>query len=300
MPLDIAITDQDLPVLSTIATQAIELLADPNVNNKKIDELIRQDLALTERVMRTANSPFYGGRRQTTTISDAIFRLGLRQLRNVLVVAATGELFSGADPVIQALWEHGLACAMASQILADACEIVHKEEAFIAGMLHDVGQLIIYRQHPEAYGALLAEAREGGRPLPDVEAEHLQYFTHMSVGGLVVRKWRLADSVAEAARFHHDVEREVPRPVVCKALVCVVSLADILVEQLGRETPAVDWDGLEALACSQFLNLGRARLEPLLPRLTAALARISHQLRRESAQVAPGQGFGEARRTTAC
>lgn len=271
MLLDIVISDQDLPVLSTVATQAIELMQNPNVANKKIDELIRQDLALTERVMRTANSPFYGGRLQTTTISDAIFRLGLRQLRNVLVLAATGELFSDADPVIQSLWEHGLASAQAAQILADACEIAHHEEAFIAGMLHDVGQLIIYRQHPEAYGGLLAEARESGRPLQDLETEHLQYFTHMSVGGLVVRKWCLADSVAEAARFHHDVQREVPQPLVCKGLVCAVSLADRLLDHLRQEGGEVDWETLASLASVQFLKLSRQRLEPLLPRIAAGL-----------------------------
>lgn len=271
MVLDIQISDQDLPVLSAIATQALDLLQDPNVTNKKIDELIRQDISLSQRVMRIANSPFYGGRMQTTTISDAILRLGLRQLRNILVVAATGELFSDADPIIQSLWVHGLVTAMVSQTLADAFILVQKEEAFIAGMLHDVGILIIYRQYPREYGELMLEARNSGRPLHEVESERLQYFTHMSVGGLVIRKWRLADSVAEAARFHHALECEIPAPLQCKHLACAVSLADTLVGQLSHEGGTVDWDKVAALACTQFLNLGRPRLEPLLPKIISLI-----------------------------
>src|ERR1700686_2642752 len=106
MSLDIKITDQDLPVLSAVATQALDLLQDPKVTNRRIEELIRQDPALTERLLRTANSPFYAGHKQSSTISDAIFRLGLRQLRNVIIVAATGELFSDNDPTIQTFWDH--------------------------------------------------------------------------------------------------------------------------------------------------------------------------------------------------
>lgn len=267
MALDIQISDQDLPVLSAVATQALDLINSPTVTNKHLDELIRQDMALSQRVLRTANSPFYCGKMQTTTISDAVFRLGMRQLRNVLVVAATGELFSDADPVIQALWEHGLVTAMVAQTLADSFQIAHKEEAFIAGMLHDVGILIIYRQHPGPYSELMVEAKMSGRPLHEVELERLQFFTHMSVGGLVIRKWRLADSVAEAARFHHDLETTIPDPVQCKHLACTVSLADALVNQLTPEDGAIDWDRLTGMACAQFLNLGRPRLEPLLPKI---------------------------------
>lgn len=267
MVLEIQISDQDLPVLSAVATQTLEMIQNPTVSNKKIDELIRQDLSLTARLMRSANSPFYGGRRQTTTISDAIFRLGLRQLRNVLIVAATGELFNDSDPVIHALWEHGLTTAMTAQSLADTFEIAHKEEAFIAGMLHDIGILIIYRQHPELYRELMVEARETGRALNEIEAERFKFFTHMSVGALVIRKWRLADSVAESARFHHDLEKTVPNSVSCKHLACTVAVADSLVIQMSTEPAQLDLDKISAMACAQFLNLSRERLERFVPRI---------------------------------
>lgn len=267
MIMDIHISDQDLPLLSAVATQALDLLQNPDVTNKKIDELIRQDMSLTERVMRTANSPFYGARIQSATIADAIFRLGLRQLHNVLVLAATGELFKDPDPIIQALWDHAMVTAMTAQTLADTFEIDHRQEAFIAGMLHDVGILIIYRQHPEPYLELMREAKLTGRKLHEIEAERIQYFTHMSVGGLVIRKWNLSDAVAEAARFHHELEKNVPGDIKFKGLSCVVSLADSLMTQLSSPLGEVDWEKLESLASAQFLKLNRARLEPVMPRI---------------------------------
>lgn len=267
MVLEIQISDQDLPVLSAIATEALEMIQNPNVSNKQIDELIRQDMSLTARLMRTANSPFYGGRRQTTTISDAIFRLGLRQLRNVLIVAATGELFNDGDPIIRALWDHGLMTAMTAQTLADTFEIAHKEEAFIAGMLHDIGVLIIYRQHPETYRDLMREAKECGRPLHEMEAERFKYFTHMSVGGLVIRKWRLADSVAESARFHHDLEKMVPSAITCKHLACTVATADTMINQITTDSTQLDLEKVEAMASAQFLHLSKERLALLAPRI---------------------------------
>ena len=103
MALDIQITDSDLPVLSPVATQALELLNDPNVTNRKIEEFIRKDPSLTQRVLHMANSPFYAGRSQFQSIADAIVRIGLRQLRMILLTAATGQLFSVGEETAQKL-----------------------------------------------------------------------------------------------------------------------------------------------------------------------------------------------------
>lgn len=271
MGLDIQITDQDLPVLSAVATQALDLLQDPLVTNRRIEELIRQDPALTERLLRTANSPFYAGRNLSSTISDAIFRLGLRQLRNVIIVAATGELFSDNDPMIQAFWDHSIASAITANLVSELLHAPHHEESFIAGMLHDVGELIIYRQHPEIYRVLLEDVKTTGLPLQDLENERFQYFTHMSVGGLVVRKWRLSDSIAEAARFHHDLEKEIPSALQYQTQACIVSVADVVIGNLGLGMPTHEWEEIPTLACAQYLHLTVAHINVLKDRLPGLL-----------------------------
>src|SRR5262245_54803321 len=140
MAFDIQISDKNLPVLSVVATQTIELLNKPNVSNQQLNDLIRQDPALASRVLHLANSPFYGGRFQARKISDAIVRLGHRQLRNVLLTAATGELFDARNPIIRTFWDHSLAVAQVSDRLAVELNLPQVEEAFVAGLLHDIGK----------------------------------------------------------------------------------------------------------------------------------------------------------------
>ncbi len=261
MAVDLKITDQDLPVLSAIAAQALQLLQDPNVTNSKIDELIRQDPSLTQRVLHTANSPFYSGKFQSQTIRDAVVRLGIRQLRNIIVVAATGELFNADDPFIHDLWDHATACALASHVLAETLHLPHAEESFIAGMLHDVGKLVIYKQHPHIYQPLLEQSKAEQICISKLEEENFKIFTHMSVGGLVARKWKLPESLAEVARFHHDTYREIPLNLTNVNLVCLVSLADVMVNMEGIGGMGGVYEDLGAMAFVKELNFPLEKLD---------------------------------------
>mgnify|MGYP006281360571 CR=1 FL=1 len=265
MKVDIQITDQDLPVLSVVATEALEMLKDPEVSNSKLETLIRRDPSLTQRVLHTANSPFYAGRAESQTISQAILRLGLRQLRNVIIIAATGELFHQDDPIAQAMWEHSVATAIASANLSEALGQAHSEEAFIAGMLHDVGKMIIYRQHPEIYQPLIRQAEQDQCGILEIEENTFKYFTHVSVGGLVIRKWNLAEPIAEAARFHHLLEHQMPTPnnMVNPPQCCIVSLANVLVTSLGHSLAHRPIESLSELFCVQRLGLNADRLDAI-------------------------------------
>lgn len=267
MKLDIQIDEQDLPVLSTVATQALDLLKDPKVTNQKMEDLICQDPSLAARVLRAANSPFYSGRMQATTISDAIFRLGMRNLRNVIIVAATGEFFNDNDPIIQYLWDHSVSTAMAANFITDYLNYSQLAEVFMAGLLHDIGKLIILRQHPAVYAPLITQAIETGCPLHRLEEENFNYFTHMSVGGLVIRKWKLHDSIAEASRFHHDVDQEIPICVNHERIVCVVALANLLSRLALSETPLDSLPSFEGLACVQSLRLTDKKMREIATEL---------------------------------
>jgi putative nucleotidyltransferase with HDIG domain len=271
MTIQIEISDQDLPVLSVVATQALELLHHPNVTNQKIEELIRQDPSLTSRLLHIANSPFYATRMESKSIADAARKLGMRQLHNIILAAATGELFHADDAHAQQLWLHAQTVAMATQIMAETLALAHAEEAYIAGLLHDIGKIIIYRQHPELYASMLDEAQATLRPLHELESEAFKFFNHMSVGGLVVRKWRLSDTIAESARFHHDLLRVVPREMTNAPVACVVTLANYITNALFQAGPSPDPAGIEEFACSARLDLSRNRILTLLGLLQKAL-----------------------------
>src|SRR5437867_3583326 len=105
MSTDLQISYRDLPVLSAVTAKALELIQRSDVTNQAIGDLIRQDPGLTQRLLQTANAPFYSGRRGPQTINEAIVRLGLRPLRNILLAAAAGEICNLADPWAQSLWD---------------------------------------------------------------------------------------------------------------------------------------------------------------------------------------------------
>ena len=259
MPYHVQISEEDLPVLSAVAGRALMLLSDSDVGNREIDELIRQDPSLTQRVLHVANSPFYAGRHGSKTISHAISRLGLRQLRNVIMMAATGELFNADDPVIQHLWEHAIATAMAAQIVSEQLRLPATEEAFIAGMLHDVGKLIIYRQVPEDYRQLMQETEASGERLHVAEERLFEYFNHVSVGGLTIKKWRMSDMVADAVRYHHVLEQTLPASLDNPMLPSVVSLASVFANNLGHGRQHYAWEKIPKLECAR-----QARMRPEL------------------------------------
>src|SRR5438105_2323680 len=120
MTICIEISEQDLPVLSAVAAEALQLIQTPNVTHQKIEELIRRDPAMTSRLLHIANSPFYATRMEARSISDAARKLGMRQLHNIVTAAAAGELFDAQDTVAQALWDHAQAVAVATQSMAEA------------------------------------------------------------------------------------------------------------------------------------------------------------------------------------
>ncbi len=106
MPIQIEVSEQDLPVLSVVASKALELLQDPNITHNKLEELIRRDPSMTSRLLHIANSPFYSTKMEAKSISDAARVLGMQQLNNIIIAAATGELFDANDSVAQTLWDH--------------------------------------------------------------------------------------------------------------------------------------------------------------------------------------------------
>jgi putative nucleotidyltransferase with HDIG domain len=260
MKLNIQIDEQDLPLISTVATQALDLLKDTKVSNRKMEDLICQDPALTARILRAANSPFYRGRMQAATISDAIFRLGMRQLHNVIVLAATGEFFSDSDPIVQYLWNHSISTAMAANFISDRLHFSQMEEVFVAGLLHDIGKLIILRQHPTVYAPLAVQALENDIPMAQVEEENFNYFNHMTIGGLVVRRWQLHDAISEVARFHHDVENDIPMVLNHEQMVCVIALANALSKMAMRNVAPAGAGKLAGMAYAANLRLGEKKL----------------------------------------
>lgn len=277
--IDIRIIDEDLPVLSAVATRVLSMLADDQSDVTCLLELIRLDAALTAKILRLANSPMYGGLVETQTIDQAIVRLGAKAIKQAVLIAATGEVFDRNDTYAREMWSHSVAVGVASQALSIKVNQALPDEAFVAGVLHDIGKLALYSREPEDYGDLMDETRKSGVRFYRIENEQIRYCSHESVGALIGRKWRLGGDILEVIRFHHVVE---DKPHVCHRaapIVNLVSLANLLAIEsgFGMEDPETikAWDS-EPARClgldEDALGVVKEDLPGLIQSQRAALA----------------------------
>jgi len=279
MAFDIKLDDADLPVLSLVATQALTLIDNPNSTARELEALIRNDASLTSKVLRIANSPIYGGRVKISSIGQAVVRLGMTQLKSTVLMAATGAVFNTSDSYAVEMWEHSIATSTVSRWLASAVGGVDPEDAFVAGMLHDIGKVFIYNQAPEGYRGVFERSREKGSRFYKYEHTQLEYTSHESVGALMGRKWDLSNEVVEVIRFHHDIEEDPASVAGNQRLVALVAMANLFANHLefGKdpvdecellESPAAEIVGFD----TDLLTKAKTELPELLADQVAAAA----------------------------
>jgi HD-like signal output (HDOD) protein len=249
---------KELPVMPPVAAEIIRKAEDPDTAVKELSELISRDAALAVRVLKIANSSFYAMPREIQTIQQAIMLLGYSTLRSVVVAASMKDVFARFGLAERLLWEHAVAGAVAANRLAREIGGMSAEELFLAGLLHDVGRLVMYSQAATQYQEVLKVIyAEGGDP---VQLERQSFgFDHCEVGRLVLEKWRLPARLVGAIGGHHDPDA-VNGKSGEKPLAAVLQVVDrfCLAQGMGRRKPDPD---LAVLDCSGARILGITDLD---------------------------------------
>ena len=191
--------------LPDIAIRLNEMVNDPNCSAADIGELVSQDAALSARLLKIVNSPFYGFPSKIDAISMAITIIGTRQLRDlVLATSVIGKFQQLPEGLvnIDTFWYHNLTCATATRIVATKLKIRNSERFFIAGLLHDIGKLVMYLTEPELSRKVLKNMNEPCDDITQLEIDAFG-FDHATLGGELLRQWKLPDSLVEPVSYHH-------------------------------------------------------------------------------------------------
>ncbi len=267
----VEIKEDDLPLLAEVAIEAMQLIDREDTNAKDLDRLICSDPALAARVLRIANSPLFAGSVPANSVNQAVVRMGMIQLRQIVLLGALDQVFDPRKPHPNAMWNHAICVAVTSQWLADRLGVARPEEAFLGGLLHDVGKLVIYHQISDVYGALIDQAAAEGKRFHQHEDGKILPCTHAPVGAVVGLKWGLAPDLIEVMQFHHEIEGEGDLPIEAEPLVAVVSVANLLTHQLGLgiENP----QEMDALASrpGQIIGLDAETIEEAVEVLPALI-----------------------------
>ena len=192
-----------VPELYVRLNEAVE---NPASTTAKIGQIISQDPALTAHLLKIANSPLYGFTSKIDTISRAVMVIGTRGLRDLALATSAVDIFSkipGTMISMASFWRHSIFTGVIARILAGRCNVLHSERLFVTGLLHDIGQLIIFYKLPEMARDALYRSRSTGQLLHEAERE-VMGFDHAMVGGEILRLWNLPVSLAEAVTYHHE------------------------------------------------------------------------------------------------
>ncbi len=223
---------RDLPALPAAVVRVMQLTDDPKAGTADVARALASDQALAARVLKLANSAFYGASRRISTVSEAVVTLGMRTTRNLVMATSCQEMLerdvAGYALPPGALWRHSLACASAAQALAQRAGYRATEEAFVAGLLHDIGKVVLSAYCKEEFIRVLVRALGGGLTFADAEREVLG-FDHAEAGACLLERWNLPPALVLAVRRHH-APLESPSSSL---LPCLVHVADAVCLTLG-------------------------------------------------------------------
>jgi HD-like signal output (HDOD) protein len=253
-----------IPTLPEVVQKIASMLEDPNTGVKEISAVIQSDAPLTAKVLKIANSAYYGLQERCLSTQHAVSVLGVRVLRNVVMQASIIRQYQGLETGgfdLNALWQHSIMTAQACHFLAKRARGAVKlspDEFYACGLLHDLGKVVLIDNQKKAYIAMLQRSVKENLPLHVVEQQELG-FTHADVGHLIAVRWGLPPAVAAAIQLHHASDQ--------------VLAADPVVELVARTNLLVHHvlDGNQVVAAGMFD--GRpARIMGLWPNdITAAV-----------------------------
>ncbi len=208
---------RDLPALAPTLARLLDLLHSETATPRELATVVEADQALAARVLRAANSAFYGPRGGVTTISRAVMSLGWQRIESLAIaVGVWRSILPDRGPELRLLWRHAVRCGAAARLIARRTGRVAADEAFTAGLLHDIGRALLLHRHPE-HAALLLD------PISDDPAREREVFdvSHEQAGAWLGEAWRLPPTAIAAIAHHHDP----PEPGVA-SIPGIVALAE--------------------------------------------------------------------------
>jgi len=207
-----------------------EVMQNPVASPAEVADILQTDPGLAAKVLKLVNSPLYGFHQRIDTISRAVTVIGVKQLSALALGISVLSIFKnvpGDYLDVRSFWRHCLATGCAARSLASHLGVPNTERFFVAGLLHDVGLMLLYMNVPERARQVLTTARACGLPLVETE-QRLLGTDHGQVGGALMRAWGLPESLTQAAEFHHD-----PMAAGNVREATVVHVSDFLAEAMG-------------------------------------------------------------------
>jgi putative nucleotidyltransferase with HDIG domain len=253
----------ELPIASPVAARLLTLLDDPDASARELGQLIETDPALSMRVIRLANTPYYGLSRQVGSAWRAVTIVGFATVRAVAASAAFGLFADQGQPLPKGFWKHAVGTAAGASVVARRIG-AQPGDAFSAGLLHDIGSALLYRHAPHAF-ARVERSCAAGDPYLDAERKAFGT-THAHVGGLALDALHFPSEFVAAVQLHHDdlgSAGHLARIVAAGEVLAAEASPMGLLEPLAPIDEALAQAGLKARPIPQLVDDTRREIETL-------------------------------------
>ncbi len=229
-PSDLVSRELRLASLPDVYYRIMEVINSARSSASNIADAVSKDTSLLARLLKLVNSAFYGFPSRIETVSRAVAVIGTKELSTLALGITAVQFFNDIPPEfvdMKSFWRHSVACGVYARLLASEKVGVSEERLFVAGLLHDLGKLVLFRQIPFSAREALEHAEK--EKIPVFEAErHILGFDHAQVGGLLLREWKLPTPLETGVRFHHNPAAS-PSPLE----PAILNVADSLAIAMG-------------------------------------------------------------------
>ena len=224
-----------LPTLPAVAMEVNRMLLDYNTSIHNLSKIIEKDQSIASRLLKLGNSSFYGFSRRITNIRNALVLLGFNTIRNVIISVSIIKAFDHNKTLdgfnITDLWKHSVAVAMVSKKLAEQLDLASVDDCFLAGLLHDIGKIVLSQFFQDVFNKIWKSASEGGISFYEAEIKE-GFVDHAVIGGHLAQKWHLPASLVDCIKYHHHISESTAN----FELLTIVHTADILVNRFYADT----------------------------------------------------------------
>lgn len=260
----------DLKVLPFVARKALEILNDENCSIEDLSAVIEKDQTIAARILKIANSALYGLRREVTSLQHALLILGFKTLKSIVLTATTRSLYKKFGMTEKIIWDHSVGAAIAAKILSRGLGSEVVDTAFVGGLMHDLGKVIMNNETPEAYSEVMMKMYNEG--VDSLTAEKDIYgYDHTAIGAGVTGKWKFAAPLVLVLKEHHLNHcklDDISDPLTAKSIACV-HLSDHVCKLLGIGYRDPDESVLlHELQSAVYLDLGKDKLDKLVKEIS--------------------------------
>ena len=235
---------ESLPPLSNVFHKILELTEGDDYSRDDLIRCVSLDQAIAAKVLQTINSAYFGMGQRVTSLEVAVGLLGDKQVRDLAIMCTTSGLMGvpirGYGIQANQFWLHSITTAFGARLIADRCSSWHREEAFAAGLLLDIGKVVLDRIVEEPDKETLQKIAEEILPEHHTKEMDLYGFDHCAIGFFLARKWNFSKELTESIAFHHYSDLDVDH----KEMVQVISFADMLSHLILANEPEPDFAAL--------------------------------------------------------